>query len=266
MEVELEAKEIKNIVGYLVDNGIGEAKFCFDAKGLSFKGTDISQISLISIQLPASAFKEYKGKAEIGMDLEHFKSALNCFDRWDTIKIKTTNEEIEIQDTRGEETLKIPQTYCSSEELPNPEIKALFHAEISKSDLRTAVKHAKIFSEGLLLQYKETSGLTAEAKSSKGEYKKTIDIKENVKNKCNKCASFYSIDYLDGATKNLSGATIEFGENTPLHLIGKIGEEAHLEYWLAPRITETETDTDTEEEGEGEEQEEEAEKIEAVAL
>jgi len=263
LEFEIEANEIKGIVDYLLANDIHTARFQFNARGLSFKGTDASQISLISIGLPAASFKKYEGKGEFSVDLSHFKDALNCFDKWETVELKATEEEIEVKDSS--ETIRIPQTVVSSEELPNPTIEPLFHAEISRLGLRTAIKHAKVFSEGIFFKYVEEEGLVAEAKSSKGKYKKIIKVKESVKNKCNKCKSFYSTDYLETLTKNLNTdtATIGFGNNTPMHLTGTIGS-AYIEFWLAPRMMEIEEE-ETEEEETEEETPEETETVKAIA-
>lgn len=222
----------------LISELVLEVKVKISEFGLSIVAIDPANVSMVSLKVPKSAFKNFETEDEIlGINLENFKKILRrCSKTGElTLERNENNLEIKIDD-------KIKRVFCLNlieierEDKDFPEhLEFSSKVEMESSDLVDSIEDVLIVSdacsfiidgENFIIEAKETN-------SARSSFSSDI-----VKITAEDCISRYSLEYLQKfakAAKQFKNVTLNFANDHPLRMDFK-SEHLALSFLLAPRI------------------------------
>ncbi|MCR4327132.1 MAG: hypothetical protein NUV46_00955 [Nanoarchaeota archaeon] len=206
--------------------------------GLSVVAIDPGNISMVSLKIPKSAFKEFEsGEEVLGINLEQFKKILRRCGKTSSLILekKENNLEIKIED-KIKRTFNLNLIEVEREDKEFPEhLEFSSKVTINSPDLIDAIEDSLVVSDAcsFIIEEKKFIIEAKETNSSKTEFST-----DEVEIEAEDCRSRYSLEYLQKFTKagkSFPKTILKFSEDHPLR-IDFISEHLSLSFLLAPRV------------------------------
>jgi len=220
MKFSVESKDFKKSVDYLVKNGVGEGSLSFDEKGVHFKGIEPSQIVMVELDFPVSAFSVFNTNEgeTLSVDFGDLSNALSCFpanvlcEKMDN-KLRLLSDDVE---------LFLP-LLASLEESEVPSVNCDWTSvySVEPVSVRSALKNVLRFSP------KAEFNIVGEvlSLSSYGGHIASVSIK--VKSEVIKVndgdGSIVSASYLESVLASIDSLKLSMGSAMPLKFEGVVG-------------------------------------------
>jgi proliferating cell nuclear antigen len=238
--------QVKNSKGFrncikAVSQLIDEATITINPEGLVVRTMDLSQIAMIDLRIPSSAFENYGTPAviDVGVDFSELEKVMKRLKPNDAIKIGVdTKVTIELI---GDSTRKFSYGIIDSKTTPpkEPKIEFTAEAEILGGTLQEALKDADLISTHVATSFTAEQTLKIIANGDTGtadidfktETLKSIKVTEAAK------ATFASnmLGKMVASAELDTPIKISLKNNTPIKIEYKMGD-AEIRYYLAPRI------------------------------
>ena len=222
----------------LISELVIEARIKISEFGLSIVAIDPANVSMVSLKVPKSAFKEFVSEnEELGVNLEDLKKVLRRA-KTNSSLILEKNENslvIKIEDKiKREFTLNLIEIEAEDKEFP-AHLEFAAHVEISSNDLSDSIEDCNVVSDACSFKIDEGKFIVEakEMNSTKSEFS-TDEIKIEGEN----AHSRYSLEYLQKfmkAGKSFEITALNFAEDHPLRIDFK-SNILSLSFLLAPRI------------------------------
>ena len=220
-----------------------EAMFICNKDGITFRGMDPSHVALLEINFPSSSFESFECSATFfGIHVNDLKNILSSTSGGDTIQLRIDEPHmmnilitgsLEMKFTlnlieRTEVNTSIPKVHSKSRI-------GLSSALLSKiiSNVERVSDYVTISSKSELIKF-EGDGIVGSVQ---------MDIKKSDMSRCDvqeDSSSMYSLEYMGRIIRNIGRASktidMEYGTQTPIHLLFEMESNAKAEYYLAPRI------------------------------
>lgn len=223
-----------------VNELVSEANLQFTPEGLKIISMDVSNISMVILEIPKEKFAMYEVKETevIGMKLSEIKSRVKRAGKEDSLKLATGNGRLAI--TIGKRNFEIPIIAIDEKEQKEPVID--FHAEV--------ILPVKIFKEAL-----EDAGLGAEAIEITAEFGKlnfhaegdssmfdetlsdNPDVKVKILGDKTKIKAKFGLEHLNKMIRIDDNVKLFLMHDGPLKI--EYNKERKLVYFLAPRVENT---------------------------
>ncbi len=224
---------------------VEEAEFVVNKDGMSLKATDPSQISLVSLSLPASAFKgfEVEQPLKLGVDLNYLNQVMGRAKSGNSLELSVSEDNSKLLVTfsgNSKRSFSIPLLDLTTADLPMPKIEFSAELKIRAEALQDSFKDAALISTHIVLSV-ENDSFVLRANSSKGNLENVyankdsqmISLKASEETK-----SMFPLDYLVSMIKACSSDTevsVKLKSNAPVEVSYALGNGS-LSYFLAPRI------------------------------
>ena len=222
----------------LISDLVLEVRIKVNEHGLSLVATDPGNISMVSLKIPKSAFKDFEsGEEVLGVNLDSLKKILKRCGKTSSL-IMEKNEnclEIKIED-KVKRTFNLNLIEVEREEKEFPD-----HLEFSSNvvmesqDLIDSIEDCLVVSDAcsFIIENKKFIIEAKETNSAKSEFSS-----DEVELFAEDCHVRYSLEYLQKFTKagkQFQKTTLKFGNDHPLRM-DFISEHLNLSFLLAPRI------------------------------
>ena len=238
MKLKLEDPALFTKAIELISDLVLEVRIKISEFGLSVVAIDPGNISMVSMKIPKSAFKEFESGDEVlGVNLENLKKILRRATKTSSIALekKENSLEIKIEDKINRIfTLNLIEVEREDKEFPD-HLEFSSKVVIGSQDLIDAVEDCLVVSDAcsfiikdkkFVVEAKETNSARTEFSSDEAE----IDAED--------CKVRYSLEYLQKFTKagkQFEKTILKFAEDHPLRL-DYISEHLSLAFLLAPRV------------------------------
>jgi proliferating cell nuclear antigen len=238
MKLKLEDPIVFTKLIELISELVLEVRIKISDFGLSIVAIDPGNISMVSLKIPKSAFKEFESGDEVlGVNLENFKKILKRATKTSSLILEKKENalEIKIEDKiKRIFTLNLIEVEREEKEFPD-HIEFSSKVTIDSNDLIGSIEDCLVVSDAcsfivekdnFVVEAKETNSARSEFSSDEVE----ISGEE--------CASRYSLEYLQRflkAGKQFSKTTLKFANDHPLR-IDFIANHIALSFLLAPRM------------------------------
>jgi len=230
-------KEIIDALGKLVD----EVAFQLKPEGLKVVAMDPAKVSLIRIDIPATAFLEYDVEAEqvAGLSTASLSKMLKRIKKGDKFVLRVEEDRVDVViESIGRRVYRFRNLEVPIPEIPEAQLEFNVQAQLLVDALKQALKDAETVGEVLEVEAPNSETLylrgigaaVAETKLVVGmPALLSLEVKEPSKAR-------YQVEYLKhivGITKIAELATLRFSTEAPLELEFRFGE-ARVNYLLAP--------------------------------
>ncbi|MBI5884844.1 proliferating cell nuclear antigen (pcna) [archaeon] len=224
---------------------VGEACFVVDAKGMSLKATDPSNISMIEFFMPKTAFTlfDLDKETRLGLDLDYLAQISRRARADDKIVLELDEEKNSlILKFIGKTKRKfaVPLIDVSNQCIPSLKIDFDAELECPAALIQEGLKDAQLISTHVILGA-DKEGFFIKAHSTKGnlvsETPKSDLSRHDIKDGAE---AMFPLDYLNDMLKtasNDSKVTLNLKTDAPVRLSYAVGQ-ATLTYFLAPRAME----------------------------
>ncbi|HUY00856.1 MAG TPA: proliferating cell nuclear antigen (pcna) [Candidatus Deferrimicrobium sp.] len=225
------------------------ATFKVSSAGLTLKAMDPSHVAMVNLELPKSAFKEFKSDKTLPIrinltDLNRFMKRGSAGDALDlSLDQKLNKLKLKFKSGKSTRTFSLNLlTEEEEEESPTPSLDFNAKLSLNTADLQRAIKDAQIVGDFITFSLTEEV-LTLEASGDSGNV--TIEVEDFIDRPSvkEKQSSMYSLEYLADIIKASSFAgtvNIEFSSEMPIKFEFPIDPEGKITYLLAPRVEEEE--------------------------
>jgi len=223
---------------------VEEVKLLFSDEGLRIRAMDASNVALIDVAFPQSAFSEYvlESPLDVGLSMSTVIKVMKRARRGDRLEIEADEESATIKlVSSSKKEYRLRNIEVASQEIP--ELNISFNARIRMltDPLKTILKDAEVAGSNAVFEASEDGKLIIS--SEEGRYRTEltsesssvleIDVKGNVK-------SVYDIIYLSNIlslTKVSDSLSIEFSSQAPIKLEFEVLGGGKITYFLAPTQT-----------------------------
>lgn len=237
-----EAQAFKSVIDCIVSL-IEEGHFEVTHQGLSLRAMDPSQISMVSLNMPKSAFIEYNvtDETKLGLNIVQLSSVLSRGKKNEKVEMYTEEGRFVIHfiGEKHKRVFKIP-LLDSGERLQNEPKLDLKNSVTMRADtIKDVLKDARLVSSHINMQITAEHFLifvSGESGEIKSEFEKGAELTE-IKY-TNGAKATYPLQYLEDMVKaSSSSAIIKLNMETdkPIKVEYEV-EGAHISYFLAPRI------------------------------
>jgi len=248
----LEGGVLKKVLDAIKDL-LTEATFDCSETGLQLQAMDSSHVSLVSLNLKAEGFEQYRcdRNLSMGMNMTSLAKVLKCANNNDIITIKAQDNadvvtftfENPNQDRQSDFDMKLMN--LDQEHLGIPETDYACTVKMPSNEWARIVRDLSQFGESIVIgcakkgvTFSSTGDIgtanvkLAQTSGSDGEESVTIDLQEPV-------TLTFAARYLQAFSKaaGLSDhVTLSMSPEVPLVVEFKIGELGYIRYYLAPKI------------------------------
>lgn len=235
-----EWKAVLNAIGEIVE----DAMFICTSSGITFRGMDVSHISLLDVTFPTSSFDELQCKTSFfGLRIDDFKKVMNAANNTDVVELQITDlnqMKVSINGTlkmefnirlieKSEVNIPIPKVdYKSKISIDSITLSRIF------SNLQPLSEFVTISSEQNKIQFSGKSDIgDARIDLERGNPElDSIEVSED-------SSAAYSLEYMAQIIRDLGKASkkinMEYASHTPMHMLFDM-PSVKVEYYLAPRV------------------------------
>lgn len=241
-----EPKFLKESIG-IISELVNDVTLRVDSNGIQIVAMDPANVALVNFRLLSSAFAEYdvSSPMDFSVNLDNIKNVLKRAKPTDSIVLS-----MEKGDNRlsiglvgnNRRTFNIPLINMDSSEHKIPKLSFSTRVEMPSDQLDDAVEDVGIIAESVALMIKEGKFLI-NSENNLSEAKVEMpdtDAISIVSNKDEDVMAKYSIDYLRKMVKGsklADNVVVEFNKDYPLKLGYTVVDKVHLEFILAPRVS-----------------------------
>ena len=219
---------------------IDEGTFDFGEDKMVLKAMDPSQISMVSFEMPKSAFKDYKvdEKQSVGIDFAELSRVTRRAKNDDTIILELNGNKLEAE-FMGKTKRKFVLSLIDATPHPNqPKIEFDADIKVSANDFKDVLGDVELVSNYVVFEAKGSSlKISSESESGKADVEFPKDALLEVKiNEPSR--SMFPLEYIKNMVKNTDISNvieIQLKKDAPMKLSYAVGG-ANIEYFLAPRI------------------------------
>ncbi|MHA1648757.1 MAG: proliferating cell nuclear antigen (pcna) [Candidatus Helarchaeota archaeon] len=255
--------KIIDALATIIDTGTFKAS----KEGLSMRAIDPTHVAMVDLEMPSTAFTDYKCDREIPIrvnliDLNRFMKRGSASDQLELLLDEERNK-FKVKFKKGKSTRTFSLSLITEgdeEEVPTPSIDFNAKFSLNTDELQRAIKDAQIVGEYITFSVSEESFIL-EASGDSGDV--TIELEDFIEKPVlkGKESAIYSLEFLADIIKAGSVAgivNIEFSSEMPVKFefpLDSNNEMGKIVYFLAPRVEEEEEEMDeiVAEEGEFEE-------------
>ncbi len=228
-----------NTISSLITEGV----FKITKSGIELKSMDPANVSMVDLNLLATAFKEYNvdSELEIGLNISDLTSVLKRAKSDDNLTLELKDNLLDIKlDGNTKRLFSIPLLDIKQDtKIPNLEFPA--NLRLKTSVVEDGISDAEIISDAVIFEVDEKSfSMRAVSENRKSELKLEsgddalieLNAKQHIK-------SMFPIDYLKKMIKGSKlspECTIYLGNDYPMKLDFKVIDKFQLSFILAPRI------------------------------
>ena len=222
-----------------------EAMFICSQDGITFRGMDPSHVALLDITFPKSSFESFECNATFfGIHVSDLRNILSVASSADTIELKIDDPHMMKIFITGSFEMRYTLNLIERSEVnsPVPKVHSKSKIALSPSMLSKIISNVEKVSEYITISSKpemiqfEGDGIIGsvqmDIKNTDSELS-CFDVQED-------SSSVYSLEYMARITRNIGRASknvsMEYGTQTPIHLLFEMESKAKAEYYLAPRI------------------------------
>ena len=238
MKLKLEDATLFTKAIDLISELVLEVKIKINEFGLSKVAIDPANVSMVSLKMPKSSFKEFEsGEETLGVNLENLKKILKrCSKNAQLILEKEENKiNITIEDKIFRKfSLNLIEVESEDKEFPS-HLEYSSVVEINSQDLIDSIEDCAIISDACSFIVENSKFIveTKDINSARAEFSS-----DEVEMKAEDCKARYSIDYLQKflkAGKTFEKTNLNFANDHPLKIDFK-SPIISLSFLLAPRI------------------------------
>lgn len=236
-----EWKAILQSIGDISD----EVMFICNQEGITFRGIDPAHIALLEITFPKSSFDSFDCHATFfGISVNDFKNIINSASNEDQVEIIIDNPHKMKISINGSLQMKYDLNLIERSEVntQRPKIEATSKVSLSPFTLAKIMSNIERVSENVTIScIPEKIQFSGSGNIGKAEV--SID-KENVElsllEVTQDSSSVYSLEFMAKIIRNIGKASnnvnMEYGTQTPMHMLFEMPSLTKVEYYLAPRI------------------------------
>lgn len=237
-----EWKTIVSSIGDIVE----EAMFICNQDGITFRGLDPSHVSLLDITFPESSFNFFECNATFfGISISDFKNIISAASNEDVIELtidSTSKMKISI---KGELGMNFDLNLIEKSEVstPLPKINVTSKITLSPAIFARIVSNIERVSEYITISTNQDkirflgSGYVGQAEVNLDKSNPDLIKLEIISDS----TSEYSLEYMSKIIRNMGKASknvnLEYGTQTPMHILFEMPSSTKVEYYLAPRIS-----------------------------
>lgn len=246
-EVAIEnPKKFVDVITGLAD-AIDEVAFKFNEDGLKILTMDASRVILFDIEMDASDFVKYNVEEEtvIGVDLNKIKKILKRAKKDDVLIFRDDGSgffEIIFDGKNGNRKFKVGKIDVDEMELEVPELPFQGRFVVESRVFKEIIKDAKVVSDTLAIIMLEDERVKLKASSETSNYEVEIGLEDEglIDIEVDEvCKSSYGIAYLESLVKLMvDEVSISIGNDMPMKVEGKLGDNSKVIVLLAPRVEE----------------------------
>jgi len=238
MKLKLEDPTLFTKAIELISDLVMEVRIKINEFGLSLVAIDPGNISMVSLKIPKSAFKEFESGDEVlGVNIENLKKILKRTSKTSALALEKKENflEIKIEDKiKRIFNLNLIEVEREDKEFPD-NLEFSSKITIDSQDLIDSIDDCLVVSDAcsfivdgkkFIIEAKETNSARSEFSSDEVE----IEAED--------CFSRYSLEYLQKFTKagkQFPKTVLKFARDHPLR-IDFVSEHLNLSFLLAPRV------------------------------
>ncbi len=222
----------------LISELVLEARIKISDFGLSIVAIDPGNISMTSLKIPKSAFKEFEsGEEVLGVNLENLKKVLRRCGKTSSLIMEKNENLLEIRiEDKIKRTFSLNLIEVEREDKEFPENLG-FSSKITmdSQDLIDSVEDCLVISDAcsFIIDGKNFIIETKDTNSARSEFSS-----DEVEMEAEDCKVRYSLEYLQKfmkAGKHFSKVILKFANDHPLRM-DFVNEHLSLSFLLAPRV------------------------------
>jgi proliferating cell nuclear antigen len=251
MLLEMEDASVFKGVVDAISNLVEEGVFIFDENGMRFRALDPSNIALVSVSVPSSAFSSYEvnGQERVGVSIANLNSLLARIKKGErlVIGVEDNTFSVSLRANKRSRTFKLPVLDIVENDRGEPNLQFNASVKISAEVLKQIFKDASSLSMFITIAIGEDE-LLLSAKGDKANMVARFDLSSpdilsfDVKGFAK---ATFNLEYLEDMVKacpNSEYIELNLGMDEqrgplPIKLFYNIGP-AHITYYLAPRVEE----------------------------
>ena len=223
---------------------VNECRLHIDESGIKTITVDTSNVAMVSLELSASAFKEFAADTcEIGLDIEKIRSMMSMIGKTDIVSLELDDAGKKLKISFGgyeySITLLDTKTIRKDPNAPNLNLPATF--EVPGIMFNDAIKASAMVSDKISLSVSADSCVfTLNADGDSDRIKRELAGEDIHYITCADAKSLFSLDYLKDMGKAIGHADkvqIRLGNDHPVQFsFVYAGGKGTVGYLLAPRI------------------------------
>ena len=234
----MEWKSILQAIGEITD----EVMFICNPEGITFRGMDLSHISLLEITFPKLSFTFFDCHTTFfGISVNDFKTIMNSASNDDQIELTIdTPNKMKIS-INGNLQMKYDLNLIEKSivNTPIPKIEATSKISLSSDILTKIMTNIERVSENVTISSISEkiqfsgSGIIGNVNVDLEKNNAEVSLMEVSQNS----SSVYSLEYMTKIIKNIGKASknvhMEYGIQTPLHMLFEMQSQTIVQYYLA---------------------------------
>ena len=236
-----EWKAILQAIGDIAD----EAMFICNQDGVSFRGIDPAHVSLLDITFPKSSFEFFECRATFfGISVTDFKNILGSAGNEDLVELIIDSPHKMKISIKGGLQMKYDLNLVERSEVNTqiPKVNATSKISLSPFTLAKIMANIERVSENVTIssipekiQFLGSGDIgKAQVDLEKGNAELSrLEVTQD-------SSSVYSLEYMAKIIRNIGKASnnvnMEYGTQTPMHMLFEMPSMTKVEYYLAPRI------------------------------
>lgn len=224
---------------------VDEALIKFTSEGIQLRALDPAHVSLISINIPSSAFEEYnvEEEARFGFITSNIMKLMKRAKKGDVLVIEVQEDNVSLE-LRGAviKRYTVANLDIAEVEIPEATLEFNVHATMIVDPLKNAIKDAEVVGDTLEVEAKSEDELILRGKGGESVTETRVSstsgalISMTVKEPSK---SMYAIEHLKAIlslTKVADTVELQFSTNMPLRLSFNLPGEGKVDYLLAPKV------------------------------
>jgi len=236
-----EWKAILQAIGDIAD----EAMFICNQEGITFRGIDPAHVALLDITFPKLSFASFECHATFfGISVSDFKNILSSASNEDQVELIIENPHKMKISISGGLQMKYDLNLIERSEVNTqiPKIEATSKISLSPDTLAKIMSNIERVSESVTIssipekiQFRGSGNIgKAEVDLEKGNSELSmLEVSQD-------SSSVYSLEFMAKIIRNIGKASknvnMEYGTETPMHMLFEMPSMTKVEYYLAPRI------------------------------
>ncbi|HIH52336.1 hypothetical protein J4412_01145 [Candidatus Pacearchaeota archaeon] len=238
MKLKLEDPTLFTKAIELISDLVLEVRIKISEFGLSLVAIDPGNISMVSLKIPKSAFKEFEsGEEVLGVNLENLKKILKRSSKTSALFLEKKENflELKIEDNiKRIFNLNLIEVEREDKEFPD-HLEFSSKVIIDSGELISSIEDCLVVSDAcsFIIEEKKFIIEAKETNSARSEFSS-----DEVEIEAEDCLSRYSLEYLQKFTKagkQFPKTTLRFARDHPLR-IDFSSEHLSLSFLLAPRV------------------------------
>lgn len=238
MKLKLEDPTLFTKAIELISDLVLEVRIKISEFGLSVVAIDPGNISMVSLKIPKSAFKEFDSEEEVlGVNLENLKKVLKRASKTSSIILEKTENSLTIKiEDKIKRIFSLNLIEVEREDKDFPEhLEFSSKVIIDSQDLIDSIEDCLVVSDAcsFIVEGKKFIIEAKETNSARSEFSGDV-----VEMEAEDCFVRYSLEYLQKFTKagkNFPKTILKFASDHPLRM-DFVSEHLSLSFLLAPRV------------------------------